>query len=214
MKVFVIGANGQIGKQVMSKLSELYGDTPIAMVRKEEQLDSFKQQGMEAVYASLTGTVDELVEAMKGCDAIVFTAGSGGHTGYDQTLLIDLDGAGKAIEAAEKAGVARFVMVSAIHANDREKWTAIEPYMVAKHYADKMLINSSLDYTIIRPGGLLNEQGIGKVQASPSLERNTIPREDVATTIVEVLHNDNTIHQSFDLVTGEKAIKEAIKDID
>ncbi|MBD7939110.1 SDR family oxidoreductase [Cytobacillus sp. Sa5YUA1] len=213
MKVLVIGANGQIGKQVMNKLSKSTGDTPVAMVRKAEQLNDFKNSGLEAVHASLTGTVDELATAMQGCDAVVFTAGSGGHTGYDQTLLIDLDGAGKAIEAAEQAGVSRFVMVSAIHANDREKWTAIEPYMAAKHYADKMLMNSSLDYTIVRPGGLLNEPGIGKVQASASLERNTIPREDVAATIVEVLHNDRTIHQSFDLVTGEETIDEALKGI-
>ncbi|MED1604041.1 SDR family oxidoreductase [Cytobacillus kochii] len=213
MKVLVIGANGQIGKQVMDKLSETTGDIPVAMVRKEEQLTDFKNRGMEAVHASLTGTVEDLAKAMQGCDAVVFTAGSGGHTGYDQTLLIDLDGAGKAIEAAEKADVSRFVMVSAIHANDREKWSAIEPYMAAKHYADKMLMNSSLDYTIVRPGGLLNEPGIGKVKASASLERNTIPREDVAATIVEVLHNDQTIHKSFDLVTGEETIGEALKGI-
>lgn len=77
-------------------------------------------------------TVDSIATAAKGCDAIVFTAGSGGKTGDDKTLLIDLDGAGKTIEAAEKAGIDRFIMVSAIQANNRDNWHHnILPYYAA-----------------------------------------------------------------------------------
>lgn len=161
MKVFVVGANGQIGKQLTERLHESENHKVLAMVRKEEQQKELQSKGIETVVADLEGTVEELQGVLTGCDAIVFTAGSGGSTGSDKTLLIDLDGAVKTMEAAEKAGVDRFIMVSALQANNRENWNEnLKPYYVAKHYADKMLVQSNLNYTIIRPGGLLNEKGM------------------------------------------------------
>ena len=152
MKVFVVGANGQIGQHLINLLRDSKEHTVRAMVRKKEQADAFEKLGVETRLADLEGSVDEIAEAAKGCDAIVFTAGSGGHTGADKTLLIDLDGAAKTIEAAQKIGIKRFIMVSAIHAHRREKWSSIKHYMVAKHHADKILEQSGLTYTIIRPG--------------------------------------------------------------
>ncbi|QFT88635.1 putative sugar epimerase YhfK [Bacillus sp. THAF10] len=211
MKVTVVGANGQIGKQLVHFL-KTEGHTPIAMIRKQEQADEFSNDGVESVVADLEGTVDEIKEAVNGSDAIVFAAGSGGSTGSDKTLLIDLDGAVKAMEAAEQAGIKRFVMVSALQANNRENWNeALRPYYVAKHYADKMLIESQLDYTIVRPGGLLNDPGTGKVKVGEKLERGSISREDVAKVLVEVLDAKNTYRKSFDLVSGDTEIKDEIK---
>jgi uncharacterized protein YbjT (DUF2867 family) len=214
MKVFVVGANGQIGKHLIDLVRTSSEHTAKAMIRKEEQAEYFESVGVEYVVASLTGSVDEIAEAAKGCDAIVFTAGSGGHTGADQTLLIDLDGAAKTIEAAEKAGIKRFIMVSALQANNRENWNeAIRSYYAAKHYADKILLQSDLTYTIIRPGGLLNEPGTGKVAAAENLERGSIPREDVAKTILLSLTEENTFKRSFDLISGEMSISEALKTV-
>lgn len=213
MKVFVVGANGQIGRHLINLLKDSDDHTPIAMVRKQEQIETFEKLGVETRLADLEGSVDEIVEAAKGCDAIVFTAGSGGHTGADKTLLIDLDGAAKTIEAAQKIGIERFIMVSAIHAHRREKWSSIKHYMVAKHHADKILEQSGLTYTIIRPGGLLNERGSGKVLIASELEYATIPREDVAQTIFTALTTDSTRNRSFDLVSGEDEIADALNSI-
>ncbi|WDH82524.1 SDR family oxidoreductase [Paenibacillus urinalis] len=214
MNVLVIGANGQIGRHLVSQLKENPGHTVRAMVRKQEQLEALDKSGIEAVLADLEGTVEELAEAMKGNDAVVFTAGSGGSTGADKTLLIDLDGAVKTMEAAEKAGISRYIMVSAIYAEDRTKWPdAIKPYYVAKHYADKWLENSSLNYTIIRPGGLKNEPGNGKVSLNPEAGESSIPREDVAAVIVAALDADNTCRKAFPLVSGRESINEVIEQI-
>jgi uncharacterized protein YbjT (DUF2867 family) len=131
LKVFVVGANGQIGQHLIKLVKESKIHTVTAMVRKEEQVKAFEKLGLETRLADLEGSVDEIAEAAKGCDAVVFTAGSCGHTGAEKTLLIDLDGAAKTIEAAKKLGIKRFIMVSAIHANRREKWSSIKHYMVA-----------------------------------------------------------------------------------
>lgn len=102
MKVFVVGSNGQIGQQLIQLLKNSEEHTVLAMVRKQEQADQLATQGVETVLADLEGTVDSIADAAMGSDAIVFAAGSGGTTGHDKTLLIDLDGAGKTIEAAQK----------------------------------------------------------------------------------------------------------------
>ncbi|MDQ0230021.1 SDR family oxidoreductase [Metabacillus malikii] len=214
MKVLVVGANGQIGKHLVQLLHSSSEYSVKAMVRTQEQVKELHNSGIDAVMANLEGTVEELVEAVRGCDAIVFTAGSGGHTGADKTLLIDLDGAVKTIEAAERENITRYMMVSALQANNRENWNEqLKPYYVAKHYADKMLIQSSLNYTIIRPGGLINEQGTGHIDVGGNLSRTTIPREDVARTIYACLSNKKTYKQSFDLVAGDKPINEALNQI-
>lgn len=214
MKVFVVGANGQIGKHLVDLLKDSPDHNVRAMIRKEEQMQHFEKNGIESAVVSLTGSVDEIANAAKGCDAIVFTAGSGGSTGADQTLLIDLDGAVKTIEAAENLGIDRFIMVSAFQANNRENWNeAIKPYYVAKHYSDRALLHSDLIFTIIRPGGLVNEPGTGKVTAAEELERGSISREDVARTIFASLTEENTYKRSFDLISGDTVIAEALRNI-
>ncbi|XOQ16651.1 MAG: Nucleoside-diphosphate-sugar epimerase [Shouchella clausii] len=214
MKVLIIGANGQIGKQLVEKIEQQSPHEARAMVRSKEQLESFQQAGVDAVLANLEGPINELAEAAKGCDAIVFTAGSGGHTGADKTMMIDLDGAIKSMEAAKQAGVSRFVIVSAIGVHRREKWMASAPYYsAAKYYADEWLRASGLDYTIIRPGGLTNERGKQKIKVAAELQRGDIPREDVANAILAVLDMDNTIGKSFDLVSGEEDIEAALSSL-
>jgi uncharacterized protein YbjT (DUF2867 family) len=153
MKVFVVGANGQIGQHLIRLLRESDEHTVRAMVRKKEQAEFFE------------------------------------NLGADKTLLVDLDGTVKTMEAAEKIGTKRFIMVSAIQAHRRENWNdKIKHYYVAKHYADKILEQSDLTYTIIRPGWLLNEPGTGKVSVAENLNGGSIPREDVAKTFLASLN--------------------------
>lgn len=214
MNVAVVGANGQIGKQVIGLLKESSEHTPRAIVRKEEQARAFEQDGVQSSLVDLEGTVDEITHGLKGADAVVFTAGSGGKTGADKTLLIDLDGAVKTMEAAKQAGIDRFIMVSALQAHNRDNWNeSLKPYYVAKHFADRALEQSGLTYTIIRPGGLLNDAGTGKVTAGENQSRESIPREDVAATIVVSLDEERTFNKGFDLVSGNDGIEEAVRNV-
>ncbi len=214
MKVFVIGAHGQIGQKLVHLLQQSDRYTVRAMVRRETQAETFRQAGVEAVVADLEGRVEEIASAANGCDAIVFTAGSGAHTGADKTLLVDLDGAVKSMEAAKSVGIQRYVMVSALQAHRRENWNErIKHYYVAKHYADRILEQSGLTYTILRPGRLLNEPGTGRISIAENLSRGSVPREDVARTILAVLDEKRTFRRGFDLTSGDTPISEAIKNL-
>ncbi|GAK08539.1 SDR family oxidoreductase [Geomicrobium sp. JCM 19038] len=214
MNVLVIGANGQIGKHTVEKMVQDPTFTPTAMVRKEEQMKAFKEMNANTVLADLEGSVRDLATAMKGMDAVVFTAGSGGHTGADKTVMIDLDGAIKSMEAAKEVGIKRFVIVSAIGVYDRSNWMEKAAYYsAAKHYADRFLELSGLDYTIVRPGLLTNDAGKGKVKVAKEVERGEIPREDVAETILASLKDDHTIGKGFDMISGNENIASALRDL-
>nr|WP_154984338.1 SDR family oxidoreductase [Paenibacillus xylanexedens] len=211
MNVLVIGANGQIGKHLVEQLAQEGKHQVTAMIRKPEQADALKQLGAQVVMGDLEGTVDEIAEAMKDQNAIVFTAGSGGSTGPDKTLLIDLDGAVKTMEAAEKQGISRYILVSAYGADQRSKWPEeIKPYYVAKHFADRALFASDLNYTIIRPGGLKNEPGTGRVAVGTDLKPGSIAREDVARVIAASLQEEKTYRMAFDLIAGDHAVSDAL----
>jgi uncharacterized protein YbjT (DUF2867 family) len=211
MRVSVFGAHGKIGQHVIRKLQQSATHEPVALVRKEDQLKAMSDDGVNACHADLTDTVETLSGALEGSDAVIFAAGSGGESDDDMTLRIDLDGAVKAMEAAEMAGVKRFVIVSALQANNREKWhPSIEPYYIAKHYADRELIRSGLDYTIVRPGALTDDAGSGNVEVAFNIETGEIPREDVASVLVAVLDNPEASKKQFDLVSGESSIESAV----
>lgn len=220
MRVLVIGANGQIGRILIEKLQELADFTPIAMVRKAEQVEAFQNQGIEAVLGDLEGTIDEMASLFlaKKADAIVFTAGSGGKTGADKTMLIDLDGAVKSIKAAEKAGIKRYIMVSAFgvnHWHDNEVPAGVKQlsyYSAAKYYADLFVEASSLDYTILRPTGLTNESEKKHIAIGEQLVEKTISRADVAQVIIEALKNDRTIGKAFTISSGELVIDQALNE--
>ncbi|PQD97172.1 NAD(P)-dependent oxidoreductase [Pradoshia eiseniae] len=212
MKVLVVGANGQIGQKIVKQIQDSEEHSVVAMVRKNEQKEQLEKEGIEAVLANLEDSVDNLVKALSGADAVIFTAGSGGSTGADKTLLIDLDGAIKMMEASEQAGVDRFLIISALGADKRENWSEeIKSYYVAKYYADKALEKSNLNYTIIRPGALVNEPGTGSVWAGTEFEYGKIPREDVAKVAVTSLTAEQTYRKAFNLISGDASINEAIK---
>jgi len=215
MKVLIIGGNGKIGRILAKKLSTSEQHQPTAFIRKEEQRAYFDEIRVPVIVESLEQSEEVIGNAMKGFDGVVFTAGSGGKTGFDKTLEIDLDGAVKTIRAARAHQVKRFIMVSAAHADDRPYWkqSGIKPYYIAKHYADMELSRSGLDYTILRPVRLTDDSEVGKVkmETDPNQLHHEIPRVAVAETIATVLDDAATFGKTIEMSSGEHSIAEALK---
>jgi len=214
MKLIIIGANGKIGRILSKKLAAAEKFEPTAFIRKAEQRAYFDEIGVPVIVESLESSEHEIGRILKDFDAVVFTAGSGGKTGYDKTLEIDLDGAIKTINAAMANQVKRFVMVSAAHTDDRAFWeqSSIKPYYIAKHYADKELAQSSLDYTILRPVRLTDDPEAGKIKISdnPSQLEREIPRVAVAETIMAILEDKATFGKILEMSSGRFGIVEAL----
>nr|WP_263314853.1 SDR family oxidoreductase [Mammaliicoccus sp. Marseille-Q6498] len=210
MNTFVIGANGQIGRELVKKLVE-QGDQVTAGIRKSSQASFFEDLGAKTELLDLEyDDIDDITKKIQGADKVVFTAGSGGHTGADQTIIIDLDGAVKTIEASKNANIKHYVLVSSFDTRRSAFEGDLKPYTIAKHYADAHLRNSGLPYTIVHPGALTNDEGTDKVELAEEVERGSIPRKDVATVLQLVLNNDEKIGQEFQVVSGDKSLKDAV----
>jgi uncharacterized protein YbjT (DUF2867 family) len=209
-KTLVIGASGQIGKILIEQL-ENKGSSVVALVRSESKAQQFTDLGVETVIADLEGDFEH---AFKGCDSVVFGAGSGGLTGYDKTLLIDLWAAKKAVDYSKKNNIQHFVMVSGLGVADPDEFdTEIKPYLVAKHFADQYLMESGLPFTILRPGSLINDNGTGLIRTSrpAKFSELIIPREDVASVINYSLSNDEMKGKIVELFSGQQTITSALK---
>ena len=137
MSVLVIGSNGAVGRKVISQLKDTEHSS-VALVRKEEQVSDLKELGADKVVVH--DLEEDFSSAFEGVDSVIFTAGSGGSTGADKTLLVDLWGAKKAVDYATKHQVKKFVHLSATDSVEPDKETDVmKPYAVAKHFSDLYL---------------------------------------------------------------------------
>jgi uncharacterized protein YbjT (DUF2867 family) len=213
VRVLIAGAHGKTARR-LTRILVGEGHEVRGLVRKEEQTGDVASDGAEPVLVDLeaeevSGGVGMAVE---GCDAIVFAAGAGPGSGDARKETMDYGGAVKLIEAAEDRGVRRYLMLSAMGAGDPEGGAdGMRPYLRAKARADERLAQSALDYTIIRPGSLTEDEGTGNIQAAEKLgRRGEIPRQDVASTFAAALQDQNTYHKTFDILSGNTPIPEAL----
>ena len=209
MHVFIAGANGQIGQHLLQEMANSNHEAR-ALVRHPDQGPELQKLG--ATETVLGDLEHDCSEAMRGCDAVIFTAGSGPHTGPDKTIDVDQDGAIRLVDTARAMGIKRFIMVSSMRAEEPEKGPEkLQHYLRAKRNADEHLKNSGLNYTIVRPGRLTNEDGTGKVAVSERLASFAeIPRQDVARVLLAVLDSDNTDNRVFDVVSGDTPVVDAL----
>ncbi|QAS53151.1 SDR family oxidoreductase [Halobacillus litoralis] len=209
MKVLVAGANGHTGRLLIQYLKE-DGHEPFGLIRKEEQKAKIEELGGTPILADVTQ--QDVGYAVKGMDAVMFAAGSGSSTGPEQTEAVDRDGAINLAKATENLGIKKFVMLSAIAAGDPSRGPEeLGHYLKMKGEADEYLKTTELDYTVVRPGGLTHEEGTSKIQVGETVDRGTIPRADVAKTMIAALQEQNAYHKTFELISGDTQIEEALK---
>jgi uncharacterized protein YbjT (DUF2867 family) len=209
-KTLILGASGQIGNMATKQLLA-EGQSVIALVRDKNKLaDIASDKKLDIVEADLE---QDFSQAFNDCDQVIFSAGSGGKTGADKTMLIDLWAACKAIDYAKAANVSHFIMVSSIGADDPDQGSEqMKPYLVAKHMADEYLISSGLNYTIFRPGSLTDDRATGKVQTQrpSSKEKMTINREDVVRALTYAVGKPQLGGKVFELFNGSKSLTDIL----
>jgi uncharacterized protein YbjT (DUF2867 family) len=209
MTTLIIGANGKIGRLVVQELVEA-GEQPLAMVRSSEQEEELRAMGADTVVGNLEGNFEP---ALIGCNRVVFTAGSGASTGADKTILVDLWGAMRAVDAAVTADVEHFVMVSSRGAEDPDNGPEkIKHYNVCKRLADDHLVRSGLNYTILRPGRLLDEPATGRLTTEWPVtpDEQCITRADVAKAVAYSLKHQQTRGKIYPLFQGTAPLEEVL----
>ena len=212
MRVAIAGGHGKIALRLTRLLRER-GDQVRSLIRDPAQEDDVRQAGGEPVLCDLEAAgVEQVGDAIDAADAVVFAAGAGPGSGPARKDTMDYGGAAKLIGAARERGIRRYLMVSAMGADPaREGDETFAAYVRAKGRADAELEASGLDHTIVRPGGLTDGPGTGRVRIGDHVGRGQVSRDDVAAVLLACLDDDSTIGRTFELVSGDVPIEDTLR---
>lgn len=161
MRIVIAGGHGQIALR-LERLLAARGDEAVGVIRNPQQGEDLREAGAEPVVLDLeSASVEETAEVLRGADAVVFAAGAGPNSGSARKDTVDRGAAVLFADAAERAGVRRYVVVSSMGADpDNRGEEVFDIYQRAKGEADAYVRSrSSLDWTILRPGMLTNDAG-------------------------------------------------------
>ncbi|WP_030436412.1 SDR family oxidoreductase [Actinoplanes subtropicus] len=210
MDILVAGGHGKVALRLLTLLAA-QGHTARGLIRNPEQAEDLRSAGAVPVIGDLEAA-SSLAPWVHGADAVVFAAGAGPGSGPGRKRTVDLGGAVKLADAATAEGVTRYVMVSSIGAENPSAGGAMRPYLEAKAEADAYVAASGLDYTIVRPGGLTDDPGTGRVTVTRTLgNRGRVPRDDVAAVLAACLQTPSTIGVTFELFAGDTPIADALR---
>ena len=213
-RVAIVGGHGQVARQLIHVLRRADHDV-VALVRREEHRADLESRGAQVRLLDIEREgVDAFAAAFEGCSAVVFAAGGGPDGNIERKRTVDLEGSLKSIAGAERAGIDRFVQVSAIGVDDPlpddtgDVWRA---YVEAKRDADAALRDSGLAWTIVRPGRLTDDPATGTVSLGPDVARGDVTRADVAAVLAAVLDTPGTVGKQWNLVNGDVPVDQAVK---
>jgi len=215
IRLAIAGGHGQIALH-LERLLAAAGHRSTALIRNPDHADDVRAAGADPVILDLEkANVDELAATLTGHDAVVFAAGAGPSSSPERKATVDRDGAILLADAATLAGIQRYVMISAMSADegDPESDDIFQIYLVAKGDADRAVRESGLDWTIVRPGMLTNDGPTGLVDVGDAVERGAISRADVAAVLVAAVEDDATIGTTFEVVSGSTPIKDAVNSL-
>jgi nucleoside-diphosphate-sugar epimerase len=219
MRVAIAGAHGQVARR-LGRLLSGRGDSVVGIVRNPAHESDLVADGVEPVVLDLeTASVDQVAEVVTGADAVVFAAGAGPGSGTDRKHTVDRGAAVLLADAAERAGVRMYVLVSSMGVEQARKGTprGMDPvfavYLQAKLRAeDEILPRPGLDTTIVRPGRLTDEPGTGRITLGHGIEFGDIPRDDVAAVLAEILRAGK-VNDVVEVVGGSTPLEEAVADL-
>jgi nucleoside-diphosphate-sugar epimerase len=216
MRIAIAGAHGQVARR-LGRLLSGRGDSVVGIVRNPAHEPDLVADGVEPVVLDLeTASVDQVAEAVRGADAVVFAAGAGPGSGTERKHTVDRGGAVLLADAAERAGVRTYLLVSSMGVEQARKGTppGMDPvfavYLQAKLRAeDEILPRPGLDTTIVRPGRLTDDPGTGRVTLGHGIEFGDVPRDDVAAVLAEILRAGK-VNDVVEVVGGPTPLEEAV----
>jgi uncharacterized protein YbjT (DUF2867 family) len=211
--VVIAGGHGQIALRLTALLAGR-GDVVTGVVRNPDHRADVEGAGATPVVLDLeAATADDLAEHLTGADAVVFAAGAGPSSGVARKDTVDRAAAVLLADAAERAGVRRYLLVSAMGVDTEpdpdsgEVWIA---YLRAKRDAEEAVRATALDWTILRPGRLTDDPAAGTVLLAPSVPPGAVTRDDTAAVLVALLDAPRTAGQTLELVEGDEDVFAAV----
>lgn len=212
MRIVIAGAHGQIALRLGRLLDEA-DHRVIGIVRNPMHGPDLANAGIETVVLDLEKvTASQLVPVLRGADVVIFAAGAGPGSGAERKDTVDRAAAALVADAAQNAGVSRYILISAMGVDTEPPAGTDEVfrvYLQAKAASETDLKDRDMDWLILRPGLLTNEDGVGRVELAESVPRGEISRDDVAAVLAELIASDVS-RVTLELAGGDVPIAEAV----
>jgi uncharacterized protein YbjT (DUF2867 family) len=155
MTVLVTGGTGFVGPKIVHALRAEDRPTRV-LARKPERQTQLRAWGCELVQGDMTDAAS-LRRAVEGCEVVVHLVGLPPFGDPEVTERVMEQGTRDLVAAAKEAGVARFVLMSALGTNERSK--DISAYYHAKWEEEQTVKQSGIDHTILRPSFIFGRDG-------------------------------------------------------
>ena len=209
MRILLIGGHGKVARHLTPLLVER-SHAVTAAVRNPDHVADVEADGATAAVADVESmSTEQIADLVRGHDAVVWSAGAGGGA-PDRTYAVDRDAAIRSMDAAQQAGVDRYVMVSYFGAGPDHgvpEGDSFFPYADAKTAADEHLQASGLAWTLLRPSRLTDDRPTGTIETSRTgATRSEVPRADVALVVAEVLARPGTAGAVVEFNTGSTPV--------
>ena len=206
MKVFVAGATGQTGKRVVAELvkREL---SVCALVRDKNKAQEILPASVELVVGDVMQP-SSYSSTMGECDIVICATGATPSLNPTVFYQVDYEGSKNLINVAKDNNIDRFIFVTSLCVSRFfHPLNLFGLVLFWKKQAEKYLIDSGLNYTIVRPAGLKNEDSQYPlvVSGADTLFEGSIPRAKVAQVCVEAIFHPETNNRILEIVAQEDA---------
>ena len=207
----IAGAHGKIAMRLTNRLAAR-GVEVLGLIRDPAHAEDLRAIGARPVICDLErASVADIEAGIGGSSAAIFAAGAGAGSGAERKLTVDRDGAIKLLAACAAADVRRYLVISSIGAeNPPDRDDVFSVYLRAKAEADAAVQASDLDWTIVRPGGLTDEPGSGRVRIDLDPFHGRVPRDDVAAVLDALLQRPDAVRRILYVNAGEQRVDHAL----
>jgi uncharacterized protein YbjT (DUF2867 family) len=216
MRVVIAGGHGQIALRLTRVLSTAGHDVVGVVRNPDHELDVVAAGGQAAVLDLEQVDVGTVADVLRGADVAIFAAGAGPGSGNARKDTVDRGAAALFADAAEQAGVRRHIQVGSMGADRADSLTddaTFTVYLKAKWAAEEDLRARDLDWTVLRPGGLTDDPGTGKVRLADKTGNGRITRDDVALVLAGLCETPAAIGRTLELVAGDTPVREALDNL-
>ncbi|AVH70151.1 NAD(P)H-binding protein [Nostoc sp. 'Lobaria pulmonaria (5183) cyanobiont'] len=214
MKAFVAGATGETGRRIVQEL--IARNIPVrALVRDIEKARGILSPEAELVVGDVLQP--ESLTAALGDSTVVLVA-TGAKPSFDPTgpYKVDFEGTKNLVDAAKAKGIEHLILVSSLCTSRLfHPLNLFWLILLWKKQAEEYIQKSGLTYTIVRPGGLKNEDNSDRIvmQSADTLFDGSIPRQKVAQVAVEALLEADARNKIVEIVAKPEAVSKSFKEL-
>lgn len=212
MRITIIGGHGKVALLTAPLLVEA-GHEVISVIRNPDHARDVEATGATAMVVDIERSDQPEWEGLlQGSDAVIWSAGAGGGN-PDRTYAVDRDAAILSMQAAEAAGVNRYVMVSYVNTG-RDDTPADQPfrhYADAKAAADEHLAGTGLNWTILCPARLTMDEPSGALSAGDHITSGDTSRANVAQVAAQAIVREDLNRVKLRFVDGDDPITDVLE---